>query len=72
MSDRYCTLRVSKDGGYNWGELRQASLGEVGDFGYPVIWRRFGACREMVAEISISSNMPATLIAMQILDSREG
>ena len=48
-------LRLSKDGGHSFGTEKMAQLGAQGEYDTRTVWRRLGAARDVVAEISVSS-----------------
>ncbi len=63
MSDRYVNVRISTDGGHNWSNWREMSLGELGQFQTRVTYRRFGLARQFVFDIMVTSPIRADLIA---------
>lgn len=64
MNDQAMTVdfRYSKDGGHNWSNWRQCSLGETGDFVKRVEMRRFGQGRQWVFDIRVTDDAPACLM----------
>lgn len=53
-SEPYAMLRVSKDGGHNFGNIRTAPIGPIGEFKTRTVWRRLGKGRDWVFEVSVS------------------
>lgn len=66
MSDRKVMFRYSKDGGNNWSNWFERSLGEVGAFQQRVRAYRFGQGRQWVFDIKVTSPMQCDLLAMSI------
>ena len=66
MSDRKCTISVSKDGAHDFVAHTEHSLGEVGEFGKRVTRRKLGQARHMVVCIEVSSNMKSDLLSASI------
>lgn len=62
MSDRKMTFCYSKDGGHNWSNLRERSLGELGDYRKDVQILRLGQQREFVAKIRTSSPIKGAIL----------
>lgn len=62
MTDRKMTLSISKDGGRNWSNHKERSLGAVGDYRKRVIFNRLGQSRQMVMRLRVSSPIKATLL----------
>lgn len=62
MTDRKMTLRVSRDGGRNYGNLNERDLGAVGEYRKRVKFSRLGQHRQFVVEIRVSSPIKATLL----------
>lgn len=42
MTESYISMRRSKDGGNTWNDWKTRSLGDIGSFARPAIWRRLG------------------------------
>lgn len=55
MSDHKVMLRYSDDGGYNWSNWKERSLGEVGQYMKPVRFTRNGDFIHRTYQISVSS-----------------
>jgi hypothetical protein len=53
-SDPQLMLRVSKDGGHSWGNIRYVPIGATGQYSARAIARRLGRARDWVFEVSIS------------------
>ena len=51
-SDPQIMLRWSDDGGHTWSNEHWLSMGPEGDFDRRMIWRRLGAPRDRIYEIS--------------------
>lgn len=62
MSDRKVTLQVSRDGGRNWGNGKERSLGEVGEYRKRVQFHRLGQHRQFVVKFRVSSPIKATCL----------
>jgi hypothetical protein len=52
------TLRCSRDGGHTWGNSRDTSCGQAGEFLQRATFRRLGRARDMVFEVSCSDPVP--------------
>ena len=65
MSDTPMTVdfRYSKDGGHNWSNWRQCSMGNTGDFVKQIEMRRFGQGRQWVFDIRVTDPGKADLMA---------
>lgn len=63
---RIVRFRYSKDGGNNWSDFRDASLGEVGEFVRDIEWNRLGRGRQWVFDISNTSPVRADLLAASV------
>ena len=59
-------LEVSKDGGNTWGNVRSASLGRTGDYGYRVRWLGLGLNRLCVIRLTYSHPTDLVLTACSI------
>lgn len=62
MSDRKATFRVTKDGGRNWGNWKERSLGDVGEYRKRVIVNRLGQSRSLSIAIRVTSPIKATIL----------
>lgn len=60
--DPMLNLRFSNDGGHIWSSELSAGLGQVGEYGQRVMFRRLGRGRSRVWEISGSDPVPYRLI----------
>ena len=52
------TLRVSYDGGRNWGNERSVGIGALGETQTRAIWRRLGQGRDWALELVITDPVP--------------
>lgn len=59
----YVDIRVSKDGGRTWSDFRKVPMGDLGDFMYPVVTRRWGRARHWVFDIRVTDDCRADLLA---------
>lgn len=55
MSDHAVRIQYSDDGGYNWSNWAEESIGEVGEYGVRVVFTRQGSTRNRVYRITCSS-----------------
>ncbi|WP_369916537.1 hypothetical protein AB8810_11130 [Xanthomonas sp. NCPPB 3005] len=55
MSDRKVEICYSKDGGNNWSNWREYTLGEMGEFSRRIRIKRLGSGRNWVFKIRVSS-----------------
>jgi len=55
MSDRKLEICYSKDGGNNWSNWREKSLGELGEYNQRIRIMRLGSGRNWVFKIRVSS-----------------
>lgn len=62
MSDRKVTIRATRDGGRNWGNAKERSLGEQGEYRKRVLVNRLGQARTISVAIRVSSPIKATLM----------
>ena len=58
-----CDFRVSRDGGHNWSDWRQCSMGNTGEFTKRVEMRRFGQGVQWVFDIRVTDPGKADLMA---------
>lgn len=65
MSDRKVKVRRSKDGGHNYGEWKEHSLGELGEYQdrVNVTFRRLGIGKQFQFDIEVSSPIKASVLA---------
>ena len=54
-SDPQASLRVSRDGGQTYGNLRHTDIGAQGKYKTRIKFNRLGRARDFVLELSISS-----------------
>lgn len=64
-------LRVSNDGGFTWGNEREASMGALGNYATLVRWRRLGRSRNRAFQVICSEPVFVALIAAD-LDVTDG
>lgn len=64
--DPQAMLRISKDGGYTWGNELWRSFGRIGERQKRAIWRRLGQSRDWVFEISISDPVDVAVLGAEI------
>lgn len=64
--DPVAQLRISKDGGRNWGYQRSKSIGEQGQYDTRCVFHRAGRARDFIAELSISSPVPVVVTGATI------
>lgn len=57
-SDPQVMLRISRNGGKTFGNIRTRGAGKMGEYKKRVIWRRCGAGRNTVFEIAVSDPIP--------------
>ena len=62
MTDRKMTLSVSRDGGRNWSNEKERSLGAVGEYRRRVTFHRLGQSRQLVLRMRVSDPVKATLL----------
>lgn len=60
--DPMLNLRWSNDGGHLWSNELSAGLGQVGEYGVRVMFRRLGRARSRVWEVSGSDPVPYRLV----------
>lgn len=59
---RKVTLSASRDGGRNWSNEKERSLGAVGDYRRRVTFHRLGQSRQLVLRMRVSDPVKATLL----------
>jgi hypothetical protein len=52
------SMRMSVDGGANWGIWRTRSVGALGNFKKPVQWKRLNSGRNVVIEVRCTDDVP--------------
>lgn len=62
MSDKKVMLSYSDDGGYNWSDWREASLGEIGQYSKRIRFNRLGSFRNRVWRIRVASPVKRDLL----------
>jgi hypothetical protein len=65
-SDPQAMLRFSDDGGNTWSNEKWTSFGVIGATKKRALWRRLGASRDRIFEISISDPVPVILIGAEL------
>ena len=56
------TLRVSRDGGFTWGESVTMAAGAIGTYTQRVLARRLGHARDMVFEVTVTDPIAWSLV----------
>lgn len=64
--DSQVMLRWSDDGGHTWSSEHWASLGKIGEYSYRTFWRRLGASRDRVYEVSGTDPVKIAIIGAQL------
>ncbi len=59
-------LRISKNGGRDWSNEHWQRLGQIGDIGHRIIWRRLGRARDPVFELSGTSPVKIAILAAML------
>jgi hypothetical protein len=62
VSDRKVQVCMSKDGGHTWGNWRETSLGELGEYRTRARFRRWGHGRQFVMKVRVTSPIKADLM----------
>lgn len=62
MPDNFVRLQYSRDGGRNWSNYKERSLGEVGEYRKRVQFHRLGQHRQAVIRFRVSSPIKATCL----------
>lgn len=60
--DPQVMLRYSNDGGNNWSNWQQRSLGQIGAFNQRVVWHRCGQARDRCWQVRITDDVACDLI----------
>lgn len=71
-TDRVVWMRTSNDGGNTWSDIRQGTVGELGQYGFRVQWFRNGMSRDRVYEFSGSGEAASGVIVQAWLTAIEG
>lgn len=61
--DAKCFIRVSRDNGLTWSGQKEKSLGDQGDYGKRVVYRKLGASRQFTVEWNMSDETDFPLLA---------
>ena len=71
-SDPQVMLRFSDDGGHTWSNEKWTGCGKIGQTKRRAIWRRLGASRDRVFEITISDPVKIAVIGADVLFEKGG
>lgn len=66
-TDPQVMLRVSRDGGFNWGNERWVSAGKIGNTRARAIWRRLGQGRDIMMEVKMTDPVRPVILGMELL-----
>lgn len=73
MADHTLVLQYSDDGGMNWTNWEEESIGEVGEFGQRVVFTRLGSFRNRVIRIRCTAPRRCDVLgAVAVLQPTEG
>lgn len=73
MSDHSLRIQYSDDGGMNWTNWEEESIGEVGEFGQRVVFTRLGSFRNRVIRIRCTAPRRCDVLgAVAALQPTEG
>lgn len=73
MTDRKVFVCYSDDGGRNWSNWRERSLGEVGEYGKRVRLSQLGRFRNRIWKVRVSSPIKRDLLgAVAVLEPTDG
>jgi hypothetical protein len=61
-------MRISKDGGHNFGNERETTLGRVGQYTARSRWTGIGSARQWTFGFKISDPVPRTFTALRLMD----
>lgn len=70
-SDPMLMMRYSNNGGQSWSDVRNGTLGAIGDYDARCQYNRLGAGRNRVWEISMTDPVPFAIIGA-VVDADEG
>lgn len=65
-SDPVISLRWSNDNGHTWSNYHTKSIGKIGKYKQPVVFKNLGAAIDRVFEILISDPVPFRLISSEL------
>ncbi len=68
----YFDLRYSDDGGHTWSNIHRIEAGQLGQYRYRAIWRRLGASRDRVFEITDSNEAKIAIVDALLDPDPEG
>lgn len=60
--DPTATLRWSDDGGFTWSYSHATSIGKIGKYAWRAMWKRLGASRDRIFEVSVSDPVKVVII----------
>ncbi len=69
-SDPMLMLRMSKDGGFTWGNEHWVSAGRIGQYSRRAIWRRLGRGRDVVFEVTMTDPVFWALLDAYLIAER--
>lgn len=73
MSDHYLRMQYSDDGGKNFTDWEEESIGEVGEYGQRVVFTRLGPFRNRVIRIRCTAPRRCDVLgAVAALQPTEG
>lgn len=61
-------MRISKDGGHNFGNERESTLGRKGEYTARARWTGMGSARQWTFGFRISDPVPRTFTALRLMD----
>jgi hypothetical protein len=67
VTDHFCSIRYSDDGGHNFSSARIASIGAAGRYNQTIDERRWGQTCERVWDVEVSSPAKSDLIGAEIM-----
>lgn len=70
-ADRVVLIAISKDGGHNFGDWKEASLGAIGEYRKRIRYRRLGSGVQFVLKVRVTSPIRADLMGL-IADMERG
>ncbi|MCC6800416.1 MAG: hypothetical protein IT325_09875 [Anaerolineae bacterium] len=65
-ADPQAMLRYSDDGAHTWSEVITTPIGRMGEYQARAIWRRLGAARDRVFEVSVTDPVYAPIISANL------
>lgn len=64
--DPQVMLQISRDGGHTFGDWLSMSLGAIGQYGKPIVWRRLGRSRDFVFKFRVADPVKVVFIGASI------